>query len=87
MSTQPEALRLADIIDKIDAPFPVERATSAELRRLHALNEQLLDVAQTYMHHFEKHRITNQHGARDFDFAGHVAHLARTAIAAQEQTA
>lgn len=39
---QPEALRLADILDFGSRQFNAE--ASAELRRLHALNAELLDL-------------------------------------------
>lgn len=40
--TQPKALRLADAIDYPDVSFGVEAA--AELRRLYALNQELLEA-------------------------------------------
>ena len=42
MSTQPEALRLADAIDYPDVSFGIEAAT--ELRRLHEVNQELLEA-------------------------------------------
>lgn len=42
MSTQPEALRLADILDFGSRQFNAE--ASAELRRLHAINAGLVDA-------------------------------------------
>lgn len=41
----------------------------------------LMAVVVAYADHFERCRITNTHGSRDFDFAGHLAALARAAIA------
>ena len=45
MTTQPEALRLADAIDPFVRPYAPDHLTSkvaaAELRRLHAENERL----------------------------------------------
>ena len=49
MSTQPEALRLADFLDSddhmINSKHIVEAA--AELRRLYEINQDLLEVLQT----------------------------------------
>lgn len=47
MNTQPEALRLADAIDYPDVSFGIEAA--AELRRLHALNAELLEALKGFM--------------------------------------
>lgn len=43
MSAQPEALRLAAILD-YHTPHRSEREAAAELRRLHALNVELLEA-------------------------------------------
>lgn len=49
MSTQPEALRKADLLaEYLGADHPAVRAISAELRRLHAENELLHE-----RHHFD----------------------------------
>jgi len=50
MSTQPEALRLAEWLDKLDVRS-VDRiqnciSASTELRRLHEVNTELLDALQ-----------------------------------------
>ncbi len=43
MTTQPEALRLADLLaEYLGADHPAVRAISAELRRLHEVNAELL---------------------------------------------
>jgi hypothetical protein len=48
MSTQPEAIRLADALDRWhEGVFPVEAA--AELRRLHAENERLEKLCYDYL--------------------------------------
>lgn len=39
---QPEARRLADILDKVGGQFPVEAKAAKELRRLHEVNVELL---------------------------------------------
>jgi len=44
---QPEALRLADSIGSAAAPYPLELKCAAELRRLHALNAELVDALET----------------------------------------
>ncbi len=44
MTTQPEALRLADELEDCRAPLPLERKAAAELRRLHEVNEELLEA-------------------------------------------
>ena len=41
----------------------------------------MLAALQGYVDAFEHHLITNTNGARDFDFTGHIAALARAAIA------
>lgn len=41
----------------------------------------MLAALQGYVDAFEHHFITNTHGARDFDFTGHIAAQARAAIA------
>lgn len=45
---------------------------------------QLLEALRQYVSAFERHQITNTHGARDFDFTGHIASLANAAIRAAE---
>ena len=44
MSTQPEALRLADELDQGDFDFEIQYQAAAELRRLHSVNAELLDA-------------------------------------------
>ena len=44
MTRQPEALRLADALEEKD--YPPRRAAAAELRRLHAVNAQLLEALE-----------------------------------------
>jgi len=62
MTTQPEALRLADFLDdQYDPSHNLEEA-AAELRRLHALNGELLGALRLtsidceYLHHDHKDR-------------------------------
>jgi len=42
MNKQPEALRLADIFDAFD--IPLDRDAATELRRLHEVNQELLEA-------------------------------------------
>ena len=43
MTTQPEALRLADVLE-MPSRGTFERHVAAELRRLHAVNQELLEA-------------------------------------------
>lgn len=52
MSTQPEALRLANALEKYwgaERGHDRERQAAAELRRLHAVNEELLEALIEYV--------------------------------------
>ncbi len=44
MTTQPEALRLADWLDTDACDLQTPRLAAAELRRLHAVNAELLGL-------------------------------------------
>lgn len=44
MSTQPEALRLADSLDNYAEPHNCNEDAAAELRRLHTANVELLEA-------------------------------------------
>jgi hypothetical protein len=44
VSKQPEALRLADELEDCRTPMPRERRAAAELRRLHAVNAELVEA-------------------------------------------
>ena len=46
MNTQPEALRLADALEGDDS---YDNQAAAELRRLHALNQELLEALKALM--------------------------------------
>lgn len=48
MTTQPEALRLADELEDCRVPLPLERKAAAELRRLYAEIERLRDASVGY---------------------------------------
>ena len=45
MSNKPEALRLAEHLERFRS-FPDDQAAAAELRRLHAVNQELLEALQ-----------------------------------------
>lgn len=49
MSTQPEALRLADRLEGRYALHPEVQQAAAELRRLHAENERLEKLCYDYL--------------------------------------
>jgi hypothetical protein len=46
MSTQPEALRLADELDAMFGKTDIDERVTAELRRLHEINQELLAALQ-----------------------------------------
>jgi len=59
MNTQPEALRLAEWLDLGSDPY--DKASAAELRRLHEVNQELVEALKrligTGLHEFEYNRI------------------------------
>jgi hypothetical protein len=83
MSEQPEALRLADELEAVPEtgadPDLIQEA-AAELRRLHAVNQELLEALQFIADH-------DLRGA-DLTVCGHMAHtfvgVARATIAKVE---
>lgn len=48
MSTQPEALRLADALESVVTPYTLESNAAAELRRLHAENAALHQANEAF---------------------------------------
>ena len=48
MTTQPEALRLCEIVDDLREPTEFQRDAAAELRRLHAETERLQQINQSH---------------------------------------
>lgn len=71
MSNKPEALKLADVVDKFDVqsehmPLELYSDISSELRRLHEVNQELL---------FSMQYILSK------DHIGHIHDTARAAIA------
>lgn len=55
MSTQPEALRLAEWMEWNDASMEVQNEAAEELRRLHAVNVDLLEFVKDFVNIIEKH--------------------------------
>ncbi len=51
---QPEALRLAAEVDEVAQTFPDMAEVSAELRRLHAVNHELLEALKMVMPTLER---------------------------------
>ena len=52
MTKQPEALRLANYFD-YHGFFDSDMKAAAELRRLHEVNQELLEALQRIKHHFD----------------------------------
>jgi hypothetical protein len=73
MSTQPEALRLAALLDDpVNSKIYLAPYIAAELRRLHALNQELLEALKDMLDNHEDACTGYGEGATD---------KARTAIA------
>ena len=49
MTTKPKALRLADFLEQNDASIEAQNHVAYELRRLHEVNQMLLETMQTIM--------------------------------------
>lgn len=47
MNTQPEALRLADELEKLSRYFVIPFSASDELRRLYEINQMLISALET----------------------------------------
>jgi mevalonate kinase len=63
MTTQPEALRLANILEKMPLGQCDEQA-AAELRRLHEVNQELLEALKEIMSWEENEQMTWAQKAR-----------------------
>ncbi len=72
MAEQPTALRLADEVDEVAQTYPDMAEVSAELRRLVAVNQELLEALKD---------LTT---AQDLNAYGMALHNARAAIAKVE---
>jgi len=46
MNTQPEALRLADELESVVHQYDIDRRAAAELRRLHEVNQELVEALE-----------------------------------------
>lgn len=57
MTTQPESLRLAEIMDDGTPGWTDCCDTAAELRRLHAVNQELLEALKVAMLDWENMRV------------------------------
>ena len=57
MTTQPEALLLADALDKAPYSSACTNAAADELRRLHEVNDELLEALSDIAHGLESARI------------------------------
>ena len=79
MSAQPEALRMAEILDRHAFQYgeTVYRTTSAELRRLHEVNGELLDALRDVL------RIAK---AASIGIAGNAPRIARAEAAIAKST-
>ena len=68
---QPEALRLANILEHPSVPLAVEQAAAAELRQLHSVNAELLEALEWIVQYYRIEKSPN-HMVSDY---------AKTAIA------
>ena len=60
MTTQPEALRLAEHLEKFRS-FPDDQTAAAELRRLHGVNQELLEAFKALLFEAESLREAYSH--------------------------
>jgi len=58
MNTQPEALRLADLLDSAPYSSSLTNDAAEELRRLHAVNEELLEALKLMLDDARHDRVT-----------------------------
>ena len=68
MNKQPEALRLADALEELDVQFSQTGLcgeAAAELRRLHALNQELLEALKDMLDNHEDACTGYGEGAAD----------------------
>ena len=83
MSNKPEAIRLAEHLEKFRS-FPDDQAAAAELRRLHEVNHELLEALRGMLALDEEH---HQRGHCDDDVCAEVRKaLAAIAKATGENT-
>jgi len=82
MNTQPEALRLADELARCWADPGLQLKSAAELRRLHALNAELIGVLKAFSDYVRDEQHSTD-GAVTYSTTtiNHWAFLARDAVA------
>jgi len=80
MKEQPEALRLADLVDHGSDSSHIEREVAAELRRLHALKGELLEALQSIAECCDEDHAARDYASRQTEIRG----IARAAIAKAE---
>ena len=81
MSTQPEALRLADWLDADACDLQTPRLAAAELRRLHAVNADLLEALNWIDRRCPKHLLDSDPHKIHREAAYDAGASARAAIA------
>ncbi len=85
MSTQPEALRLADWLDADACDLQTPRLAAAELRRLHAVNADLLEALNWIDRRCPKHLLDSDPHKIHREAAYDAGASARAAIAKAEE--
>ena len=65
MSDKPEALRLADALERRCVPAPLCDKAAAELRRLHEVNQELLEALKDMLDNHEDACTGYGEGAAD----------------------
>jgi hypothetical protein len=78
MTTQPEALALADILDR--SVLQAHADAAAELRRLHEVNQELLTALKSIAECCDEDRAARDYLSRQTEIRG----IARAAIAKAE---
>ena len=59
MTTKDEALRLADSLERMSLSTKWDKQAAAELRRLHAVNQELLDALTVIQSQFESMAVAD----------------------------
>jgi hypothetical protein len=98
MTTQPEALRLADWMEWNDASMEVQNEAAAELRRLHEVNQELLKALDNLrvsaywiveggeFSHWVNDKLMPLAAAKELSELEEMMQAARAAIAKAERT-
>jgi hypothetical protein len=79
MADQPEALRLADELE-MNCHAGTQQCAAAELRRLHAMNGELLEALQSIADCCDEDHAARDYASRQTEIRG----IARAAIARAE---